>query len=117
MDIYVPKQEPLQSLPVLFFTPGGGLLLGASFSYDMRPLVKRSIEIDKPFIGVVINYRLGPLGFLNPSTSENTNLGFSDQSVALRFVNENIKYFGGDPDKVTISKCQYFYRRLAENQV
>lgn len=30
------------------------------------------------------------------------NAGLKDQVQALRWVKENIKYFGGDPDKVTI---------------
>ena len=31
------------------------------------------------------------------------NLGMFDQSLALRFIQENIEAFGGDPTKVTIS--------------
>ena len=30
------------------------------------------------------------------------NLGFQDQVQALRWVQKNIMYFGGDPDQVTI---------------
>lgn len=72
------------------------MLLGASYIYDMRPLVQQSIAINKPFIGVVINYRLGPLGFLNLSTADDINQGFLDQSAALQFVHESIEAFGGD---------------------
>jgi para-nitrobenzyl esterase len=51
-----------------------------------------------------INYRLGPLGFLNPSIwGEEINLGLLDQVEALRWVQKNIYTFGGDPEKVTIS--------------
>lgn len=66
-DVYVPDGGH-KDLPVLFFTPGGGFLVGASFVYDMKALVGRGVAMGMPFIGVSINYRLGPLGFLNPST-------------------------------------------------
>lgn len=104
IDVYVPDGHR-DDLPVLFYTPGGGFLVGASYPYDMRYLVSRAADQGKPFIGVVTNYRLGPLGFLNPSTWKNeTNLGLLDQVAALQYVQKYIVMFGGDPDKVTISK-------------
>lgn len=111
MDVYVPHvQNKKHLLPVLFFTPGGGLLNGASFIYDMRAMIQHAAEIGKPFIGVAINYRLGPLGFLDPSTfrDDEINLGFADQTAALRFVNQNIGAFGGDKNRVTISEWASF---------
>ncbi|XP_046647801.1 neuroligin-4, Y-linked-like [Daphnia pulicaria] len=52
---------------------------------------------------VVIQYRLGPLGFLSLDTEEIPgNAGMADQVEALRWVQKFIKYFGGDKDKVTI---------------
>lgn len=59
----------------------------------------------KPFIAVTLNYRLSAWGFLSSSEvsgSGNTNLGLRDQRMALRWIQENIRAFGGDPDKVTI---------------
>ncbi|KAG7280828.1 hypothetical protein CRUP_010810 [Coryphaenoides rupestris] len=52
---------------------------------------------------VVIQYRLGLLGFL--STGDDTipgNLGLLDQVEALRWVQQNIGDFGGNPELVTI---------------
>ena len=104
LDVYVPDGG-LKDLPVLFFTPGGGFLVGASFAYDLKALVSRGAATGRPFIGVSINYRLGPLGFLNPSTwGGNLNLGLLDQVEALRYVRRHVAAFGGDPEKVTISK-------------
>jgi carboxylesterase type B len=102
LDVYVPDGDHCD-LPVLFYTPGGGFLLGASYLYDMRPLVERGSAMGKPFIGVSINYRLGPLGFLNPSDNI-FNLGLQDQFAALRWVKQNIGVFGGDPNNLIISK-------------
>src|SRR5687768_3895077 len=56
-------------------------------------------------IGVSINYRLNVFGFLHGDDmigTGNTNLGLRDQRLALRWIQENIEAFGGDPTKVTI---------------
>ena len=59
--------------------------------------------MDYDVVLVAINYRVGPLAFL---TLENDvlqgNLGIRDQIVALEWIQENIEYFGGNPQKVTI---------------
>ena len=59
---------------------------------------------------VSINYRLGVLGWLaHPELSaESTrgisgNYGLLDQIEALRWVQENIAAFGGDPGRVTVA--------------
>jgi len=49
-------------------------------------------------IGVSIQYRLGPWGFIASDEvqgSGNTNLGLKDQRLALNWVKENIAAFGG----------------------
>ncbi|XP_061178782.1 para-nitrobenzyl esterase-like [Saccostrea echinata] len=54
-------------------------------------------------IVVTLNYRLGPLGFLNiPDVQSTGNYGFYDQRLALQWVRNNIHYFGGDPNRVTL---------------
>lgn len=104
LDIYVPKVEHKEDLPILVWIYGGGFLVGASWKYDAKPLVQRSIDISKPIIVVAINYRLGPFGFLNPSTDENMkNTGLRDQVEALRYLRRNARAFGGDPSRIMIS--------------
>lgn len=59
--------------------------------------------MDYPVVVVTFNYRLGPLGFLNTNDgSVLGNMGLKDQTILLKWVKQNIRSFGGDPDKVTL---------------
>jgi para-nitrobenzyl esterase len=59
---------------------------------------------DDPVVVVTFNYRLNAFGFffLNESDTSAMNLGIQDQRMALRWVQENIANFGGDPARVTL---------------
>jgi para-nitrobenzyl esterase len=90
-------------LPVMFWIHGGGLVVGESDGYDPTPLVSKGVIV------VSINYRLGELGFLaHPALSAESpvgasgNYGLMDQQAAMRWVQRNIRNFGGDPANVTI---------------
>ncbi|RHZ45901.1 carboxylesterase/lipase family protein [Aspergillus thermomutatus] len=94
-------------LPVGVWIHGGGFYMGSGSDqrYNMSAIVANSYEIGKPFIAVSLNYRLSAWGFLSSQEvidSGNTNLGLRDQRLALRWIQENIAAFGGDPAKVTI---------------
>jgi carboxylesterase type B len=63
------------------------------------------VKIGKPIVGVSINYRLSLWGFTssNEMAKEGAlNIGLRDQRLAMRWVQENIRAFGGDRKKVTI---------------
>ncbi len=88
-------------LPVMVWIHGGGLTSGGGDLYDPTPLVNQGV------VAVTINYRLGVLGFLAQSGldaehHESGNYGFMDQQLALKWVQKNIKAFGGNPKEVTI---------------
>src|SRR5437764_3543486 len=90
-------------LPVMVWIHAGGLLLGESDGYDPSRLVADDIVV------VTINYRLGALGVLaHPALSAESsyggsgNYGLMDQQAALRWVQGNIRAFGGDPSNITI---------------
>ena len=55
-------------------------------------------------VTVTINYRLGALGFARIPKAPTSGInGILDQIAALKWVQENIENFGGDPDNVTIA--------------
>ncbi|CAL8114080.1 unnamed protein product [Orchesella dallaii] len=106
----LPPIEPPIKYPVFFFIHGGGYNVGGGDLYGNKFLV------DENVILVTINYRLGVLGFLN--TGDGTvpgNMALKDQVMALRWVQENIKYFGGDSSNVILcgesagAACVHFH--------
>ena len=78
---------------------GGGYIFGSGTSTWYGPLFYLTHNV----ILVSVRYRLGPLGFLSLGTEDVPgNAGVRDQLAALRWVQENIANFGGDPQLVTV---------------
>ena len=66
-------------------------------------LYRANYLLDKDIVLVTINYRLGIFGFFTTGDSAAPgNFGMKDQVLALKWVQENIKEFGGDSKRVTI---------------
>ncbi|TFK25305.1 triacylglycerol lipase 3 [Coprinopsis marcescibilis] len=94
-----------EKLPVLFWTYGGGFVIGASNNFNGSEIVAHSVRRGTPVVYVNFNYRLGPFGFPTGKEAQDRrelNLGLEDVIAALKWVNANIDAFGGDKDKVTI---------------
>ena len=95
LDVYSPNVT--SSLPVLVYIHGGSYELGTAVLFPSDILALHGV------VAVVIQYRLGPFGFLTTGDSAAPgNFGMLDQIEALKWVKENIENFGGDPSKVTI---------------
>jgi para-nitrobenzyl esterase len=90
-------------LPVLVWIHGGGYTQGDGRGFDGMKLAQNGVVV------VTINYRLGALGFLaHPALASQPggpagNYGLMDQQATLRWVQRNIRSFGGDPENVTIA--------------
>ncbi|XP_033263640.2 cocaine esterase isoform X12 [Orcinus orca] len=99
LNIYTPAHSHEGSkLPVMVWIHGGGFVMGMASTYDGSALAAF-----EDVVVVVIQYRLGLLGFFSTGDKHATgNWGYLDQVAALRWVQQNIIYFGGDPDHVTI---------------
>ncbi|KAK4157747.1 Alpha/Beta hydrolase protein [Chaetomidium leptoderma] len=94
-------------LPVAVWLYGGGFYdgFGADFNSNFSYVVQASVGQGMPIMAVTLNYRVGVLGFpggKEAAAAGIANLGLKDQRQALRWIQENIAAFGGDPDKVTL---------------
>nr|XP_048287097.1 liver carboxylesterase-like isoform X2 [Myodes glareolus] len=99
LNIYTPAHAHEGSnLPVMVWIHGGGLVVGTASMNDGSILAAT-----EDIIMVAIQYRLGILGFFSTGDQHATgNWGYLDQVAALRWVQQNIAYFGGNPGQVTI---------------
>lgn len=111
LNIWTPSPGTSERLPVMVWLHGGAFIIGDGI--QRAGLVSlyegtRLAEAGKVVV-VTLNYRLGPMGFMANSqlaqedpNGSSGNYGILDQIAALKWVQENIKYFGGDPERVTI---------------
>lgn len=105
LNVWTPAQSATEQLPVMVWIYGGGFSYGSTAD----PLVTGEHLANKGVVVVSIAYRVGKLGFLahpelsaeNPENASG-NYGLLDQIAGLRWVQNNIAAFGGNPDKVTI---------------
>lgn len=105
LNIWTAAKSADEKRPVMVYIYGGGFNEGSNAVavYDGESLAKKGVVL------VGINYRVGVLGFLaHPDlTAESVhkasgNYGLLDQVAGLRWVQDNITAFGGDPENVTI---------------
>ncbi|CAH8866397.1 unnamed protein product [Trichobilharzia szidati] len=91
---------PKGGRPVMVWIHGGSLIRGsASLEMYNGAFLAGKMNV----VVVSIQYRLGPLGFLYLGDNEVPgNQGLMDQVAAFQWIRENIAYFGGNPQQVTI---------------
>lgn len=84
----------------MVYIHGGGFIHGNGTDDSVHG---PDLLIEKDVVIVTINYRLGILGFLNLDCKDAPgNMGLRDQVQALKWIQQNIENFGGDPKNVTI---------------
>ena len=102
LDVYAPTSAaPDSNLPVFVWIQGGGFASAAGHT-NGSALIEAS---GKNIITVSMTYRAGAFGFLASNEVRDRgdlNNGLRDQRAALRWVQNNIRQFGGDPHHVTV---------------
>lgn len=105
LNLWTPAKDPNEGLPVMVWLHGGGYNIGSGSEpwFNGENLAKRGIIV------ITVSYRLNVFGFLShPELSKESgrgasgNYGIMDQRMALQWVQDNIKAFGGDPRAVTV---------------
>uniref|UniRef100_UPI00234BB406 carboxylesterase/lipase family protein n=3 Tax=Providencia TaxID=586 RepID=UPI00234BB406 len=106
LNVYIPDAllNSAGKAPVMVGIHGGAFQTGSANDYAADYFMERDV------IFVSMNYRLGVLGFLavnglifgNTFNPISGNFGLKDQSMALKWVKENIGQFGGDSNNVTL---------------
>ncbi|KAL0881017.1 hypothetical protein ABMA27_002159 [Loxostege sticticalis] len=99
LNIYTPTAAQKTPLPVMVFIHGGGFYWGSNTNllYNPKYLLKKEVIV------VTVNYRLGAFGFLClKNQGAPGNVGLKDQVAALKWIQRNIEYFGGNPNSVTL---------------
>ena len=104
LNVWSPAKSGQDPLPVMVWIYGGGFAGGATSYpvYDGTQLAHKGVVL------VSVAYRVGPFGFLaHPALTQESgrssgNYGLLDQIAGLKWVQQNIASFGGDPHRVTI---------------
>ena len=106
LNVWTPARSGSERLPVLVYIFGGGFQNGDGSEprYDGESMARRGI------VAVSLNYRTNIFGFFShPELTKESpnhasgNYGLLDQVAALRWVQQNVAAFGGDPKRVTIA--------------
>ena len=106
LNVWTPAKTGREKLPVLVYIFGGGFQNGDGSEprYDGGSMARHGI------VAVSLNYRTNIFGFfVHPELTKESphnasgNYGLLDQVAALRWVQQNIAAFGGDPTRVTIA--------------
>lgn len=104
LNVWTPNLRLAAKLPVMVWIHGGGNVEGAA---NWPPL--GSTLAHEGVVVVSLNYRLGVFGFFAyPALAAESphhvsgNYGHLDQVQALRWVQQNISRFGGDPNNITV---------------
>ena len=105
LNVWTPENSMKSSLPVMVWFHGGGNFAGSG----VEPLFNGETLARYGVVLVTTNYRLGIFGFFaHPELTRESlhhasgNYGLMDQIQTLRWVQQNIAKFGGNPANVTI---------------
>ncbi|KAH7950897.1 hypothetical protein HPB52_003080 [Rhipicephalus sanguineus] len=100
LNVWTPQASESTKLPVLVWFYGGIFKLGSAYEtrYNAAPLVALN-----DVVVVSCNFRSGMFGFLDANNEGAPgNVGLWDQVMVMKWVQRNIRAFGGDPQLITL---------------
>ena len=98
LNVFTRSLDPSTSKPVIVWIHGGAFIFGSSRGLSGEYMLEQDVVL------VTLQYRLGPFGFLTTADKEAPgNYGLQDQILALRWVQQHIAQFGGNPNLVTLA--------------
>ncbi|KAK6743693.1 hypothetical protein RB195_010779 [Necator americanus] len=103
LNVFSPAWDPGNStrFAVLVFIHGGGFISDSCVKYGDERICEHLCT--KDVVVVTTQYRLGYLGFFSTGDEHCPgNFALWDQTLALKWVQENIAFFNGDPRNVTV---------------
>lgn len=99
INVYTNNFNP--NKPVLVWIHGGGIYTGSA----SESITGSDYLMQKDVVLVTFQYRMGVFGFLSledPTLNIPGNAQFRDHIFALKWIQRNIKNFGGDANNVTL---------------
>ncbi|MBQ9631800.1 MAG: carboxylesterase/lipase family protein, partial [Lachnospiraceae bacterium] len=107
LNVWKTADASSEKKPVIVWIHGGAFEIGSTA--EPREEGTAYVQENPDIVFASIEYRLGVYGFFHLSHlpdgkeyPDAQNLGIMDQMMALKWIHENIAFFGGDPDNVTI---------------
>lgn len=105
LNIATPTLDPDAKTPVMVWFHGGGFSDGSAIAHIA--FEGDNMARNHDVVMVCVNHRLNAFGFLDMSSfgekyANSVNAGMADLVAALKWIKENIRNFGGDPENVTI---------------
>jgi para-nitrobenzyl esterase len=105
LNVFTPSLRDKKKRPVMFYIHGGAYSNGSGSSplYDGVRLCKRG-----DVVVVTVNHRLNAFGYLylarfgGAELADSGNAGQLDLILALKWVQDNISEFGGDPGNIMV---------------
>src|SRR5215469_4829102 len=104
LNLWTPSLTGKRAVMVYFH--GGGFTFGSSYELPSHEGAQMARHHD--VVQISVNHRLNILGFFDlseiggPAYADSVNCGMMDLVAALKWVQDNVANFGGDPSRVMI---------------
>jgi len=103
LNVWTEAASASERRPVIVWSHGGAFTISDGSRYDGEALAHKGAVV------ITYNYRLGAFGFfahpeltVESGRKASGNYGLMDLFAVLRWVQQNITAFGGDPNRVTL---------------